>query len=174
MREIARTAGVAVGGLYPYFGSACASSTANALVGTSSSDFSRARSPRPHGEVSPGAFDRRFGRPVRRYPRSFAARLAHRQSRSLSRRCLFSSSTRSYRLRAPRRKRLRSIFIRASKTLKADHLTPLSGHKVLANSHGFVGEYRRSYCSHGCVPIARTEDDKMQRDYWFSVARTFE
>src|SRR5271154_5243641 len=46
-----------------------------------------------------------------------------------------------------------------------------TGHKVLANSHGFVGEYRRSYCSVSAVPIAQTEDGAMQRDYWFSVAR---
>ena len=30
-----------------------------------------------------------------------------------------------------------------------------TGHKVLANSHGFVGEYRRSYCSVAAVPIAQ-------------------
>ena len=47
-----------------------------------------------------------------------------------------------------------------------------TGHKVLANSHGFVGEYRRSYCSVAAVPIAQTADGAMQRDYWFSVART--
>lgn len=47
-----------------------------------------------------------------------------------------------------------------------------TGHKVLANSHGFVGEYRRSYCSMAAVPIAQSEDGAMQRDYWFSVART--
>jgi PmbA protein len=47
-----------------------------------------------------------------------------------------------------------------------------TGHKVLANSHGFVGEYRRSYCSISAVPIAQTEDGAMQRDYWYSVART--
>src|SRR3984893_17935749 len=47
-----------------------------------------------------------------------------------------------------------------------------TGHKVLANSHGFVGEYRRSYCSVSAVPIAQTEDGAMQRDYWYSVART--
>jgi PmbA protein len=46
-----------------------------------------------------------------------------------------------------------------------------TGRKVLANSHGFVGEYRRSYCSVAAVPIA--QDDKgMQRDYWYSVARS--
>jgi PmbA protein len=47
-----------------------------------------------------------------------------------------------------------------------------TGHKVLANSHGFVGEYRRSYCSVAAIPIAQTEDGSMQRDYWFGVART--
>jgi PmbA protein len=47
-----------------------------------------------------------------------------------------------------------------------------TGHKVLANSHGFVGEYRRSYCSVAAVPIAQTEAGAMQRDYWFSVARS--
>jgi PmbA protein len=46
-----------------------------------------------------------------------------------------------------------------------------TGHKILANSHGFVGEYRRSYCSVAAVPIARAENGAMQRDYWFSVAR---
>ncbi len=47
-----------------------------------------------------------------------------------------------------------------------------TGRKVLANSHGFVGEYKRSYCSVAAVPIAQTDDGAMQRDYWFSVART--
>jgi PmbA protein len=47
-----------------------------------------------------------------------------------------------------------------------------TGHKVLANSHGFVGEYRRSYCSVATVPIAQDEQGHMQRDYWFSVARS--
>ena len=47
-----------------------------------------------------------------------------------------------------------------------------TGHKVLANSHGFVGEYRRSYCSVAAIPIAQAETGAMQRDYWFSVARS--
>jgi len=47
-----------------------------------------------------------------------------------------------------------------------------TGHKVLANSHGFVGEYKRSYCSVAAVPIAQTESGAMQRDFWYSVART--
>jgi PmbA protein len=47
-----------------------------------------------------------------------------------------------------------------------------TGRKVLANSHGFVGEYRRSYCSVAAVPIAQAENGAMQRDYWFSVARS--
>jgi PmbA protein len=47
-----------------------------------------------------------------------------------------------------------------------------SGRQVLANSHGFVGEYRRSYCSTAAVPIAQSDDGAMQRDFWYSVART--
>ena len=47
-----------------------------------------------------------------------------------------------------------------------------TGRKVLANSHGFVGEYRRSYCSVAVVPIAQDEAGGMQRDYWYSVARS--
>jgi PmbA protein len=44
--------------------------------------------------------------------------------------------------------------------------------KVLANSHGFVGEYRRSSCSVYASPIAQDENGNMQRDLWFSLART--
>jgi PmbA protein len=47
-----------------------------------------------------------------------------------------------------------------------------TGRKVLANSHGFVGEYRRSYCSVSAVPIAQGDNGLMQRDYWYSVARS--
>ena len=46
-----------------------------------------------------------------------------------------------------------------------------TGHKILVNSHGFVGEYRRSYCSVAAVPIAQDENGAMQRDYWYSVSR---
>ena len=47
-----------------------------------------------------------------------------------------------------------------------------TGHKILANSHGFLGEYRRSYCSVAAVPIAQDEKGAMQRDYWYSVGRS--
>jgi PmbA protein len=46
-----------------------------------------------------------------------------------------------------------------------------TGRKVLANSHGFLGEYRRSYCSVSAVPIAQDDAGHMQRDYWYSVSR---
>jgi PmbA protein len=46
-----------------------------------------------------------------------------------------------------------------------------TGHKILANSHGFLGEFRRSYCSVAAVPIAQDEKGAMQRDYWYSVSR---
>ena len=47
-----------------------------------------------------------------------------------------------------------------------------TGYKVLANSLGFVGEYRRSYCSVSAVPIAQSDGGAMQRDYWYSASRT--
>lgn len=46
------------------------------------------------------------------------------------------------------------------------------GYKVLANSHGFIGDYQRSYCSVSAVPIAQIEGSAMQRDYWYSVANS--
>jgi PmbA protein len=44
--------------------------------------------------------------------------------------------------------------------------------KILANSRGFVGEYQRSYCSISAMPIAQAGEGGMQRDYWYSSART--
>src|ERR1700746_972989 len=32
-----------------------------------------------------------------------------------------------------------------------------TGHKILANSHGFLGEYGRSYCSVAVIPIAQAD-----------------
>src|SRR5437763_11893513 len=49
-----------------------------------------------------------------------------------------------------------------------------TGHRILANSHGFVGELRRSYCSVAAIPIAQDSNGSMQRDYWFSVARSLD
>ncbi|MCL5746233.1 MAG: TldD/PmbA family protein [Acidobacteria bacterium] len=42
---------------------------------------------------------------------------------------------------------------------------------VFANSRGFAGEYRTSYCSVSAVPVAR-EGESMERDYWDSSARS--
>jgi PmbA protein len=47
-----------------------------------------------------------------------------------------------------------------------------TSHKILMNSRGFVGEYRRSYCGFSTSPIAQDEKGGMQRNYWFSNART--
>ena len=47
-----------------------------------------------------------------------------------------------------------------------------TGRRVFANSRGFVGEYRSSYCSLAAVPVAR-QDASMERDYWVSTARGF-
>ncbi len=45
-------------------------------------------------------------------------------------------------------------------------------HKIMVNSRGFMGEYRRSYCGFSTQPIAQDEKGNMQRNYWFSAART--
>jgi PmbA protein len=47
-----------------------------------------------------------------------------------------------------------------------------TSHKILMNSRGFVGEYRRSYCGFSAAPIAVDEKGGMQRNYWFSNSRT--
>jgi PmbA protein len=43
------------------------------------------------------------------------------------------------------------------------------GTKAYANSLGFSGSFRTSYCAISVAPIA--QDGGMQRDYWYSVAR---
>jgi PmbA protein len=47
-----------------------------------------------------------------------------------------------------------------------------TSHKILVNSRGFVGEYRRSYCGFSAAPIAQDAAGKMQQNYWYSKART--
>ncbi|HEV3196794.1 MAG TPA: DNA gyrase modulator, partial [Bryobacteraceae bacterium] len=46
------------------------------------------------------------------------------------------------------------------------------GRHIFANSRGFAGEYRSSYCSLSTVPVAR-DGDSMERDYWYTMARGF-
>jgi PmbA protein len=46
------------------------------------------------------------------------------------------------------------------------------GHRVFANSRGFAGAYRSSYCSISAVPVAKQGDSK-ERDYWFHSSRAF-
>ena len=46
------------------------------------------------------------------------------------------------------------------------------GRHVFANSRGFAGEYRTSYCSLSAVPVAR-DGESMERDYWYTTARDF-
>ena len=43
------------------------------------------------------------------------------------------------------------------------------GRRAYANSLGFVGSYRSSYCAGSVAPVA--EEGGMQRDYWYSVSR---
>lgn len=47
-----------------------------------------------------------------------------------------------------------------------------TSHKVMVNSRGFTGEYRRSYCGFSAAPIAHDEHGRMQRNYWYSSGRT--
>ena len=55
---------------------------------------------------------------------------------------------------------------------KGGSFAAATGRKIFANSRGFVGEYRTSYCSLAAQPIAQGPDGAMQRDYWFSHARS--
>ncbi len=43
--------------------------------------------------------------------------------------------------------------------------------RVMVNSRGFAGEYRRSYCGFSATPIAQ-DANGMQTGYWYSTART--
>src|ERR1039457_1124354 len=48
-----------------------------------------------------------------------------------------------------------------------------TGRKVLANSRGFVGGYRTSYAGVSAAPLAMDLNGQMQRDGWWSSARSF-
>lgn len=47
-----------------------------------------------------------------------------------------------------------------------------TSHKVLTNSRGFTGEFRKSYCGFSAAPIAQDSAGHMQGNYWYSSART--
>ncbi len=44
------------------------------------------------------------------------------------------------------------------------------GHRVYANSHGFIGGYPTSTCSTSCSVVAN-DASSLERDYWYSAAR---
>jgi PmbA protein len=46
-----------------------------------------------------------------------------------------------------------------------------TGRKALANSRGFVGDYRSSYAGVSVAPLAQDANGAMQRDGWWSSAR---
>jgi PmbA protein len=48
-----------------------------------------------------------------------------------------------------------------------------TGRMVLANSRGFVGGYRTSYAGVSAAPLAMDANGQMQRDGWWSSARSF-
>jgi PmbA protein len=47
-----------------------------------------------------------------------------------------------------------------------------TGRHIFANSRGFSGNYRSSYCSLVTIPVAR-DGESMERDYWDSLARGY-
>jgi PmbA protein len=47
-----------------------------------------------------------------------------------------------------------------------------TSYKVMVNSRGFLGETRRSYCGFSAAPIAIDAEGRMQRNAWYSSART--
>jgi len=47
-----------------------------------------------------------------------------------------------------------------------------TGRKVMANSRGFVGGYRTSYAGVSAAPLAKDANGQMQRDGWWSSARS--
>ena len=47
------------------------------------------------------------------------------------------------------------------------------GRHIFANSRGFAGEYRTSYCSVSVAPVAK-DGDSMERDHWYTLARGFD
>ncbi len=48
-----------------------------------------------------------------------------------------------------------------------------AGAHAFANSLGFAGEYRNSYCSLSVAPVAR-DGESMERDYWYALSRGYE
>ncbi len=48
-----------------------------------------------------------------------------------------------------------------------------TGRRAMASSRGFVGGYRSSYAGVSVAPIATNADGRMQRDGWWSSARSF-
>jgi len=48
-----------------------------------------------------------------------------------------------------------------------------TGRKAMANSRGFSGSARTSYAGVSAAPLAKDEDGQMQRDGWWSSARSF-
>jgi len=48
-----------------------------------------------------------------------------------------------------------------------------TGRKVLANSRGFLGSYRTSFAGVSASPLAKDANGQMQRDGWWSSARSF-
>src|SRR4051794_22998278 len=47
-----------------------------------------------------------------------------------------------------------------------------TGRHIFANSRGFAGTYRTSYCSLSAIPVAK-DGESMERDFWYTMARGY-
>ena len=130
------------------------------------------RRPRPHGELCSGAGENHLGRSLWWNSRSVATGFASPEIWIFITKTFIPCPGADRIDYARRAEKAALDFDPRIKNSEGGSFDAATGHKVLANSHGFVGEYKRSYCSVAAVPIAQTEDGGMQRDYWFSVART--
>ena len=138
---------------------------------TYSSDFSRAGLDRMVKSALDAGEDY-FGRSVWRNSGGLAAGFALRRSRSCTTKTFIRCRARIASTTRGARKRPRSISIRASRIPKADRLTPPRGTRFWrirmaswASIAGLIVRWRR-------CRSRRLRTGAMQRDYWYSVART--
>ena len=131
----------------------------------------------PEGIAPPGAIRHRTGRDHHRRPARRPARA--RRTRRASRRPAASTAATSPNskpaVKIDTARRAEAAALAADPRIVNSEGASFDSHlgrHVFANSLGFAGEYRTSYCSLSMVPVAR-EGESMERDYWFSLARGF-
>ena len=85
---------------------------------------------------------------------------------------VLASRRRAHRLRAARGKSRARLLIRASRTPKADRSTPPPDTKFWPTRTDSLASIAAPIAPSRPFPLRKTEAGAMQRDYWFSVART--